>query len=205
MSIRKYYNSYLTILRIISDRGYTISNEIKEITIEDFRNNLQDDMPDDLIITDKKNNRTVIAFWRKNINRDTLLSIAKILEAEAKSRNEKHSFEAIIITEKESTTNNATLTAMQQNYKVSIYHISETQIYILDSVYVSKHKLCSEEEKTELFKDYAIKRPSEMPQIRYTEDPIVRHFGAQRGDVFKIERVSETDSSHTEITYRIVI
>jgi DNA-directed RNA polymerase I, II, and III subunit RPABC1 len=68
-------------------------------------------------------------------------------------------------------------------------------------VLVPKHELITEEEKKELLKIYKAK-DSQLPKM-LSSDPVARYFGARKGQVFKITRVSESSGDY--IYYRIVV
>jgi DNA-directed RNA polymerase I, II, and III subunit RPABC1 len=71
----------------------------------------------------------------------------------------------------------------------------------LSHVLVPKHEILSEEEKKELLKIYKIKE-IHLPKI-LSSDPVSRYFGAKKGQVFKINRHSETCGDY--IYYRVVV
>jgi DNA-directed RNA polymerase subunit H (RpoH/RPB5) len=85
---------------------------------------------------------------------------------------------------------------------IDIYTLAETQFNITKHYLVPMHRLCTKLEKKRIMIAYSIEK-DKLPQIRQC-DPIVRHFGAVRGDLFKIFRESETQKGKHSISYRIV-
>lgn len=84
-----------------------------------------------------------------------------------------------------------------------IDYFKEDELLIdkLKHVLVPKHEILDDKEKRELLKLYKLK-DAQLPKI-VSSDPIVRYFGARRGQVFKITRPSETAGEY--INYRIVV
>jgi DNA-directed RNA polymerase I, II, and III subunit RPABC1 len=87
--------------------------------------------------------------------------------------------------------------------KLIIEHFRENELLVdkLKHVLVPKHELISSEEKKELLKIYGIK-DIHLPKM-LSSDAIAKYFGALKGEVFKITRVSETGGEY--IYYRIVV
>jgi DNA-directed RNA polymerase subunit H (RpoH/RPB5) len=73
---------------------------------------------------------------------------------------------------------------------------------ITEHVLVNKHRLLSDEEKNNFYKNSTFKEKN-MPRITIN-DPISIHFGAKEGDVFEIERKSKFGIL-SELYYRKVI
>ena len=68
-------------------------------------------------------------------------------------------------------------------------------------IFVPKHTIISDREKTQLFKTYCITL-RELPKI-YSDDPAIKHLKAKAGDVIKIVRKSPTAGE--TVYYRGVI
>ena len=65
---------------------------------------------------------------------------------------------------------------------------------------VPEHQLFKPQEKADLLKQYGLEE-RQLPRIQKL-DPVARYFGAQKGEVFRIVRKSETAGKY--VTYRIV-
>ena len=83
-----------------------------------------------------------------------------------------------------------------------VEHFSEDELVvdITEHELVPEHQLLKPQEKAYLLKQYGLEE-RQLPQIQ-KRDPIARYFGAQKGQVFRIVRKSETAGKY--VTYRIV-
>ncbi|MDO5826810.1 MAG: DNA-directed RNA polymerase subunit H [Methanobrevibacter sp.] len=71
---------------------------------------------------------------------------------------------------------------------------------ILEHESVPEHKILTEEEVEEIFKNLDYDK-YQLPRIK-VDDPVVKAIGAEEGDVLQITRESET--AGTFVTYRFV-
>ena len=71
---------------------------------------------------------------------------------------------------------------------------------ILEHESVLEHKILTEEEVEEIFKNLDYDK-YQLPRIK-ADDPVVKAIGAEEGDVLQITRDSET--AGTFVTYRFV-
>ena len=76
----------------------------------------------------------------------------------------------------------------------------ELVVDITEHELVPDHQLMTAAEKAYLLKQYGLEE-RQLPRIQ-KHDPIARYFGAQKGQVFRIVRKSETAGKY--VTYRIV-
>ncbi|MHA1828668.1 MAG: DNA-directed RNA polymerase subunit H [Candidatus Heimdallarchaeaceae archaeon] len=78
---------------------------------------------------------------------------------------------------------------------------SQQHFNIMKHELVPEHKIMTEEEKKQLFKEYAI-TPDQLPQIM-NDDPVCVSIGAKSGQIIKIIRKSHTAGE--AVVYRLVV
>lgn len=83
---------------------------------------------------------------------------------------------------------------------IECFEQSELLVNVTAHTLVPRHEILSDADKSALLVKYKL-RDSQLPRIQVV-DPISRYFGAQKGQVFKIIRLSETAGRY--VTYRIV-
>ncbi len=93
------------------------------------------------------------------------------------------------------------LVIAQDSVRIECFTEAQLMFNVTKHSYVPRHRIVSASEKEALLAKYKIEE-DKLPKIQM-EDPVARYFGAEVGDVFRIERPSETAGRY--ITYRIVI
>ena len=80
------------------------------------------------------------------------------------------------------------------NIFFNIFCINELLYNVLDHQMVPPHRIISEDEKKELFKNYNITDESQLPDINRF-DPVARVLGCRPGNIVEIVRPSKTSIS----------
>lgn len=87
----------------------------------------------------------------------------------------------------------------KHNIFIQIFWIETLMVDITKHKLVPNHSIIQTEEKEQLLKKYNLVSYSQLPIIM-KNDPVAKYYGGKRGDVFKINRPSETAGEY--ITYR---
>jgi DNA-directed RNA polymerase I, II, and III subunit RPABC1 len=98
-------------------------------------------------------------------------------------------------------TQRATQTIMENFPMIEIFLKDVMMFNIIDSVYVPKHILLSPDEEKKFLTEYDVMK-KDIPRIFIT-DPISKYYNAKIGQIFRIQRPSET-TGYTNY-YRIVV
>jgi DNA-directed RNA polymerase I, II, and III subunit RPABC1 len=182
------------ILRMLETRGYDIANIDENI----INGN------DEMFLLNKKNDKdSKIYVFLPELNTKIGVYIIKQYIKEMHDTKVRRS----IVVVKDAVTAFAKQVfkdaARDTVFPVVIECFKENELLIdkLNHVLVPRHELISDEEKKEILKIYRAKE-TQLPKI-LSSDPIVRYFGASKGQVFKITRFSESSGEY--IYYRIVI
>ena len=186
--LSKLYKIKKTLLKMISDRGYLVSTEDREISFDDFKMNFKG----------RKKSMTTNSIYVEFID-DPKLGVEQISLFTEKIRKENISCGIMVISG--SITPLAKQKFRESNELLHIEYFEEKELVvnITEHELVPKHILLSDEEKKTLLKKYRLEE-SQLPKI-LTTDPVAKYLGLRRGQVVKIIRASETAGRY--ITYRI--
>lgn len=92
--------------------------------------------------------------------------------------------------------------SIQNNFpKIELFLEKELMFNLVDSIYVPKHQVLSQEESDAVIKEYNVTK-RQLPRI-LTVDPVARYYNMQTGQICRITRPSET--SGLSNYYRIVV
>lgn len=178
-----------TVLNMLLSRGYNIVDE-KEFLNSDSEKFLTSKITED--------NSKIFVFFPETTAKVGVFAIRQyIIEMNNEGVNN-----AIIIVKDDMTAFAKQEFANAKGLNIKYYKEKELLMDKTKHVIVPEHRLIKdEEEKKELLKIYKVKE-SQLPRIQ-ENDPMSRHFGAKKGQVFEIKRFSETCGN--SIYYRIVV
>ena len=181
-----------TLLEMLGDRKYQIPSEIKDLNIQHFmaqyENNEIDIVLDNMYVRFFEEDKS----FAKN---DLKNNYAEIVEENGDTINV-----IIIIKDKIAS---AVKTELGKNIysNLEIFTHNELIFNITNNYLVPKHILLNEEEKQEVYKKYNMKNNDNFQQILVT-DPVAKYYAMKIGDLCKIIRSSP--SSGVGISYRAV-
>jgi len=196
------WRSRTTLFQILQDRGYTIKNDFPEFKdfetwAKEFDN---ENLKKQMRFFHEQDSKKIIVDWPKEPKLGT-----NIRDIYTEMENIGVTNCILIISDSITPyTKNILKNLKQQNkIQIDVFTLKETQINITKHELVPKHEILSIPQKKTLLQEYNI-LPSQLPQIKLT-DPVVRYFGAKKGQVMKITRKSETLEDMESISYRIVV
>lgn len=207
--MKKIYKSRCIALEMLTDRGFEIPEKEHmdyDQFIEVYGEDETDVRKNMTISFSKPTGIQILVFWNYQIGIGDVQNINNEME----SRKIKH---AIVIYHNK-ITSQAAATMKQlrvQNMVIEIFHESSLQYNVTKSLKVPKHIICSKQKKEDILNAYNVTK-EQIPQIK-ADDPVVKYYGAVRGQLIKIIRPSESvrfvgeDSDRKElydISYRIV-
>jgi DNA-directed RNA polymerases I, II, and III subunit RPABC1 len=205
--INKLFTSRSIIIDMIKQRGFDTSKydnfSIKEIDsmLGGTPAKISSDVNPLDIYLENKNNKIMIKFivnQKLRINNLTNL-VEDIITTQLFTENDT----LIIITHDKITNEifDEFLETIYQKHNIFIqlFWIETLMVDITQHKLVPNHSIVSNEEKEQLLQKYNLVSYSQLPIIM-KNDPVAKYYGGKRGDVFKINRPSETAGEY--ITYR---
>jgi len=195
-----------TIMQLCHDRGYLVTQDELDQTLEGFKAQFGDKPSErrpgraDLIVlvahNDDPTDQMFVFFPEEpKVGVKTIKTYCQRMQEENIHR-------AIIVVQHGMTpTAKQSLGDMAPKYILEQYLEAELLINITEHMLVPEHIVMTPDEKKELLDRYKLKE-SQLPRIQQS-DPVSRYFGIKRGQVVKIVRPSETAGRY--VTYRLVV
>jgi len=201
--VTKLYRAYKTIHEMVHDRGYLVSQNELDMTLQQFQEKYaqtgvveresltflvqkKDDPADSLLVFFPADETVGVKPIRKYTER---MSSQEVLKG-------------IIVYQKNLTPSaQKVITQMAPKYLIEIFSDSELLVNITRHSLVPKHVVLTNDEKKMLLERYKLKE-LQLPRIQ-PSDPVARYYGLRKGQVVKILRSSETAGRY--ITNRLII
>ncbi|TLS31369.1 hypothetical protein PpBr36_02911 [Pyricularia pennisetigena] len=220
---RKLWRAWRTIHQMLSDRGYELSEEECNISIERFLADFTDGngnvdqsklsfsaRPSDAMLklhariptpTDPDPAPDCGSIWVEFINEEKIGvgRTKQFVEQLLQSGNR----DGILVTQGalSSGARRALSATGSGDNKVEAFMLEDLLVNITHHELVPKHVMLSRVEKKALLERYRLKE-TQLPRIQ-TKDPVARYLGLQRGNVVKIIRHSETAGRYA--SYRLTV
>ena len=208
-STTKLFRVRKTVYKMLTKRGYAVSNEDQNMSLETFVSEYcdRDGVPNlnNLTIASRRldseddNDRVVVFFIRstdKKINGKEFESKVEQMAADNNVKRVILVFGGELTPEAKKKVNSAS----KPTLIVESFQEDELVVDITEHELVPEHQLLKPSEKAYLLQRYGLEE-RQLPRIQ-KHDPVARYFGAQKGEVFRIVRNSETAGKY--VTYRIV-
>lgn len=193
------YRCWNTCKKMVEDRGYKISLEIKNSKVNEFYKLYQnEDAPDkfnnyDILGTNESGQNLLVKYL---IDPNTNFKAGDV-NASRMDINEKYGEDTrvIFVMRKQPKSTNLILDPKSEFFIYTELIINRTEHRL-----VPKHILLTDAEKKELLTTYECK-DSQLPRMLKT-DFVARYFGAKAGDIFRIIRPSPSAGFY--VSYRVV-
>ncbi|KAF7190635.1 DNA-directed RNA polymerases I, II, and III subunit RPABC1 [Pseudocercospora fuligena] len=203
------------------DRGYELTEEECNISLEEFRQQYADDSgapsrvkmaftarPSDAMIKKytpiprpgQEDKPPEIGTIHVEFSNDASIGI-KQLKAFAQSLQEKNYYTGIYVSQVQPTSAALKIIPSVQPLVMEIFKEEDLLVNISKHELVPKHILLSQEEKRGLLERYRLKE-TQLPRIRI-DDPMARYLGLRRAQVVKIIRKSETAGRYASYRWAI--
>jgi len=204
--INKLFTSRSIIINMIKQRGYDTSKyenfSIKEIDsmLGGTPTKISSDVNPLDIYLENKNNKIMVKFIvNQKLRINNLTNLVEDIITTQLSENDT----LIIITHDKITNeifDEFLETIFQKhNIFIQLFWIETLMVDITQHKLVPNHSIISNEEKEQLLQKYNLVSYNQLPIIM-KNDPVAKYYGGKRGDVFKINRPSETAGEY--VTYR---
>jgi DNA-directed RNA polymerase I, II, and III subunit RPABC1 len=182
------HNPRHVIFNMLEKRGYFIENK------EDFVSSTNEEF-----MTYKINdqNQKIFVFFPKMTTKVGVVTIRQYMKEMQDNEVQK----AIIVVKDAITAFAKQEFAVSKSLQIECFRENELLVDKTKHMIVPPHELLSQLEKNELLSLYSIKE-SQLPKM-LSSDAMARYFKAEKGQVFKIHRTSETCGDY--IYYRIVV
>lgn len=197
------YHSRVTILNLLKKRGFNVDDyegaSINEINI--MNNNVQLDL---YLSNPQTQKKVYVKYHLKTKIRPA--NVYDYVEELFNIEDVLSETDDLIIITKEGM--NDTLRKLIDNiyktegYYINIYYIKKYKYNVLEHKLVPPHRICSEQEKTDITQQYNIMKEKQFPEISRF-DPVAIAIGARPGQLVEIIRSSPT--SLTSKYYRLCI
>ncbi|XP_016382590.1 DNA-directed RNA polymerases I, II, and III subunit RPABC1-like [Sinocyclocheilus rhinocerous] len=188
-----------TIMQLCHDRGYLVTQDELDQTLEEFRSQFGDKPSEG---RPRRTDLTVLVAHNDDPTDQMFVFFPeepkvgiKTIKMYCQRMQEENITRAIIVVQM-----GMTPSAKQSLVDMAPKYICSSAIHLQDHDLVPEHIVMTKEEVTELLARYKLKE-SQLPRIQ-AGDPVARYFGLKRGQVVKIIRPSETAGRY--ITYRLV-
>ena len=181
-------NARQVIIEMLSDRGYVIDNEYKDIN-DDTLKYLYLIKSYDIFCKKHESNDSKIYvkfIYVSRVKPTIIKEIITKLYSEVLNKEKDH----IIFILQDNPTNTIKK-LIEEQYNCETFNINNLQINITKHVLVPKHELISEEEQEDIISKYNLRNIKQLPII-YKTDPVIRYYNFPSNRVCKISRNSKT-------------
>jgi DNA-directed RNA polymerase I, II, and III subunit RPABC1 len=188
-------NAWNTCIEMVSDRGYSIQDEYKDLTESDFKYLIQENKLD--IYGVKKNESNVVVEGEEDPAQVECIFVKFILARRIKPTaikacideirslySQTKSMEIVLVLKIEPNHSIYKIEKekSERDNTIQIMHCKQLQMNVTKHFLVPNHLRISEEEANELLKTYNLVSRQQLPLL-LRDDPVARYYNYKSGDV----------------------
>lgn len=207
--VSRLFRAYKTTKEMVRDRGYYITQEEIDMTLDEFRSKVCDSMgtPQRKLMCFQASPSAeqlekfpdLGSLWVEFCDEPSVG--IKTMRSFCIHISDKNFSTGIFVYQNSITPSANKLIPTVSPASIETFRESDLVVNITHHELVPKHLKLSREEKKQLLDRYRLKE-SQLPRIQ-REDPVARYLGLKRGEVVKIIRRSETSGRYA--SYRICL
>ncbi|XP_058105628.1 DNA-directed RNA polymerase V subunit 5A-like [Magnolia sinica] len=196
----RYYLARRTVLEMLRDRGYTISDSDISLTLPEFRS-IHGQRPDlerlriSTTLISNPSKKILVIFCGTDVVK---LGIVRGILSQVSHDNLSR---MILVLQNKMTAQARQATKELFPYKVELFQITDLLMNITKHVLKPKHEILTPEEKQKLLSKYNVEE-KQLPRI-LEADAVATYYGLEPGQVVKVTYDSEVTGLH--VTYRCVM
>ncbi|XP_015931704.1 DNA-directed RNA polymerases II and IV subunit 5A-like [Arachis duranensis] len=201
--VKNLYRIRKTVLQMLRDRGYLVSDLEINNTIEEFKkefDNFVGKDREDLVINKcKKDNPSeqIYVFFPSKRK----VGVGEI-KAYTKRMHSQKVFNAILVCQEKITEfAQRSITEISSQFHWVVFQENELLFNVTEHELVPVHQVLTDAEKNALLEKYTLEG-TQLPKIQ-VDDPVAKYYGLKPGQVVKIIKPSETAGRY--VTYRYVV
>ncbi|XP_074263498.1 DNA-directed RNA polymerases II and IV subunit 5A-like [Silene latifolia] len=197
------YRVRRTVMEMLNVRGYNVSDDEINMTLDQFQERYGDNMNSDNLFISKemRNNSSdkIYVFFVATTPSKKTVGIPEVKQFLVKMTTDLV-FRAILVVAGKLTPYANKALLEEPKLTLEVFEEAELLVNVMKHALVPEHQVLTDDEKKALLEKYQL-HETKLPRI-LVNDPVARHFGLKRGQVMKIIRPSENAGKY--ITYRIV-
>ena len=197
--IEKLFRSRKTILQMLVDRGYTISNDLMIEDKDAFKKLFYSKTLDFRVDQDGKT--SVYVKWMLNFKIKPNMIKETIDNIREDNFSDDNSSKIILITKAKPNTNISKIFKDKDFRGTELFWLNTVIFNITHHILVPKHTKMSDDEVKKLLGELFIQNKFHLP-VMLKSDPITRYLDLSSGDVCRITRYSPTSGEY--FSYRVV-
>eukprot|EP00252_Welwitschia_mirabilis_P013138 TRINITY_DN29018_c0_g1_i1.p1 TRINITY_DN29018_c0_g1~~TRINITY_DN29018_c0_g1_i1.p1 ORF type:complete len:218 (+),score=24.09 TRINITY_DN29018_c0_g1_i1:213-866(+) len=199
----KLYRVRKTLMEMLHDRGFFVSDDDLRMSLEQFRSNFgnvpnREQLRFTTYKRDNPRQRVIVYFAQKADTEKVGIRDVRFYLQSMRSDNLQHAILIVpgIITAQAKKA----LHEDSSRFRIEIFEDADLFMNITKHVLIPKHEILTEKGKNKLLKQYSVKE-HQLPRM-LESDPLARYYGLKRGKIMKLTYAGDVTGHYEQ--YRII-